>query len=166
MGYFKRENQKWENLKGKTKKGRSQEGKIFGRGKAISTFQPQGHFPTHHPQKKIPHVIQLQGSRDSRHPYITTKDKDVYVSIHHSCRLEFTNQARKQKDGGRKGVFYSIVAALLVEKYISELAFSIGLSPQNQKEQSLNFFGKQNIVFGVEDQKSHVNPTKYSTKMQ
>ena len=52
-------------------------------------------------------------------------------------------------------MFYSIVAALLVEKYISELAFSIGLSPQNQKEQSLNFFGKQNIVFGVEDQKSH-----------
>ena len=38
-------------------KGEPQEGKIFGRGKAISTFQPQGHFPTHHPQKKIPHVI-------------------------------------------------------------------------------------------------------------
>ena len=51
------ESQKWENLKGKTKKGDPQEGKIFGRGKAISTFQPQGHFPTHHPQKKIPHVI-------------------------------------------------------------------------------------------------------------
>ena len=43
-----------------------------------------------------------------------------------------------------KGCF-SIVAALLVEKYISELAFSMGLSPQNyllfddateQKEQS------------------------------
>ena len=79
-----------------------------------------------------------QGIQDT----LTSPQKiKMSMSIHHSCRLEFTNQAgkyierRRRKKRGATQLLWAglgaIAAALLVEKYISELAFSMGLSPQN-----------------------------------